>query len=204
MMTRNLEFLFEISSLRNVRRSWIQQFGITVANLSEHTFRVVWIALMIAIEEKNSNIDRIVKMALIHDIAESRTGDATPVQKKYVKMNEEEALSDMLEDLGFKEEFMELFEEYHERKTIESKIVKDADNLDVDIELAELVEQGHKLAIEIQDRRRREMDPYFTESARKLFKELDFVKPRDWHYRVRDYKKDEHGRICKMNVKIKD
>ena len=40
-----------------------------------HTLRVAWIATIIAKNESNADLAKVVKMALVHDIAESRTGD---------------------------------------------------------------------------------------------------------------------------------
>ena len=73
--TRDIEFLFEVGSLRNVQRGWRQHFGLDVANNLEHTFRVMVLALMIARKEGVKDEEKVMKMALVHDLAETRTVD---------------------------------------------------------------------------------------------------------------------------------
>ena len=68
--------------------------GMDCANILEHTFRVMFLALAIARGEKVKDEEKIIKMAMIHDLGESRTGDPNYVQKVYVNSNESRALKD--------------------------------------------------------------------------------------------------------------
>ncbi|MBI1863035.1 HD domain-containing protein [Candidatus Microgenomates bacterium] len=61
--TKDLDFLYEIGSLRHLVRTWTQFVRSDVANVSEHIYRVVWIALMIAKHENVTTTDKIMKMA---------------------------------------------------------------------------------------------------------------------------------------------
>jgi 5'-deoxynucleotidase YfbR-like HD superfamily hydrolase len=71
---RDIELLFEIGCLRYIDRIWKRFLNHDSSNLSEHIFRVVWIAITIAKYEKKVNLEKIILMALSHDIAERRTG----------------------------------------------------------------------------------------------------------------------------------
>ena len=137
--------LFEISAVRRIDRTWKQFFGQEVSNDAEHTFRVAWIALTLARYEEGVNYEKLLKMALLHDLAESRTGDATSLQKKYTKRKELEAVRDIFSGTVHEKEMTELFEEYEKRETIEARLVKDADHLDVDLELREMGVKGSPL-----------------------------------------------------------
>lgn len=141
---RDIELLYEIGSLRNVPRGWRQHLAVDCASDLEHTMRVMYLALALARREGAGNEELIMKMALTHDVAETRTADHSIVQKVYVEEHEEEALHDMLAGTSLTnlEDVVRL---YRERTTIEAKLVKDADNLDIDLELKELEEQGHQL-----------------------------------------------------------
>lgn len=141
---RNIDFLYEIGSLRNVPRGWRQHLGFDVASDLEHTIRLIWLALLISRMEKQGDENLIIKMALVHDIAETRTSDLSYVQKVYVKADEERAADDMFKDTIFGD-LREVIKQYEKRDSIEAKIVKDADNLDVDLELKEIEELGSKL-----------------------------------------------------------
>lgn len=70
---RDIEFLYEIGCLRFIPRAWQQLLVPSGANLAEHILRVMWIAIVIAKYEK-ADIDKVIKMALVHDVSESRTG----------------------------------------------------------------------------------------------------------------------------------
>ena len=182
MSKRDLEFLYEVGSLRYLPRQW-RRFGLIDAqNITEHHFRVIWLALVIAAREGVKDTDRIVKMALIHDVAESRTNDADYISRQYVEHKEEQAISDILEKTSLQKEFMDLWREYEDRQTIESKIVKDADNLDVDMELRELGARGLELE-SIWEKHRTPLAAknLYTESAKQLYKEIRASSPDDWH-----------------------
>src|SRR3989344_1287439 len=78
MAKRDIDFLFEIGSLRNVPRAWQQVLTGKVQNVSEHIFRMTMVAWMIASKE-GANTSKVVKMCLIHDLAESRIGDSEAI-----------------------------------------------------------------------------------------------------------------------------
>ena len=65
---RDIEYLFEISSLRNQARGWTQQTGMKCASVLEHTVRVIFLALLLARKEGVKNEEKIMKMALVHDL----------------------------------------------------------------------------------------------------------------------------------------
>ena len=143
---RDIEFLYEIGSLRNTQRGWRQHLGMDCANDLEHTIRVAWLALIIARYEGGADEAKILNMALVHDSPETRVSDLSYVQKAYIdtKVPEQRAVDDMFRDTSVSD-FADIFKEFEERACLEAKIVKDADNLDVDIELKELEERGSQL-----------------------------------------------------------
>jgi putative hydrolase of HD superfamily len=181
-LERNLHFLFQLGSLRHIERSWRQYFGTEMATDLEHTMRVIFIALMLAKMEKKGDESLIIKMALIHDLAESITGDLTPIQKKYVTIDEEKAVQDMFDRTSL-EEYIIIAQEYRSRSSIESKIVKDADNLDIDIELREMLERGHGLPSKWQAGRKKLRDTkLFTTAAKTLWDALQTHDASGWRY----------------------
>lgn len=162
-----------------MQRTWIQFLQTQVANNADHIFRVMWISLVIARHEGVTSEEKILKMALLHDIPETRAPDTNYVSKIYSTRDEEKALNHMLEDTVFAKEFEELFKEYEARETIESKIVKDADNLDVDFELSELYAKGH--AIKEAWQRTNVRKTFFTKTAEAMWDELQTSNPHKWH-----------------------
>lgn len=187
---RDTEFLFEISSFRHIDRAWKQFLHPEAANNAEHTFRVCWIALTLARMEKNANHETILKLALLHDLGESRAGDLNYINKQYATRDEVQAVHDMSSGTVHEKELRKLFHEYEERETLESKIVKDADNLDVEIELREMEACGAQLPQRWNRGRDREIYARLhTGSAKKLWKEIRKTSPHAWHDTVPHFTK---------------
>lgn len=184
---RDLEFLFEIGTLRLIQRSWSRFQSPEFQNLAEHHMRVIWIALIIAAQEKVENTDKIVKLALMHDIAESRTGDVDYLSRQYVERNEKLGLADILHDTSLEKEFLALGKEYEQKKSLEAKIVKDADNLDVDMELREHDFRGHKIVQGWKEHREKVIkNRFYTQTAKNLWDSIQTANPHDWHYKGRN------------------
>ena len=192
---RDIEFLFELGSLRNMQRGWIQHLATDCANDLEHTMRVMWLALILARKHGNCDEAKILKMAMIHDLAETRTSDLSYIQKVYVKANEEKAAHDLLDQTQIND-FEDVWQEYEKRDCIEAKIVKDADNLDVDLELKELEERGQGLPKKWETFRKLVRDEKLhTQEARDFWDELQEADPSDWHLQANKWvKMPETGR----------
>lgn len=181
MNKRDIEFLYEVGCLRFIDRAWKQLLNLGGANLAEHTLRVIWIATVIAEHEK-ADLGKVVKMALVHDVGESRTGDAHYVAKMYTKRDEEKAVEDVFKDTVLAEEFIELWKEYEEQESLEAKIVKDADRLDVEIELQEQSAKGNKIKDAWQKDREEFVYPaLYTEAGKQIWKEISSSNPSDWY-----------------------
>jgi putative hydrolases of HD superfamily len=183
--SRDLELLYEIGTIRNINRAWRQFFGQGFANLAEHHFRVAWIALLLAKREGKVDEGKILKMALCHDLSESRTGDVHHISRQYTQRDEHKAIKDVFNNTALGEEMVALWNEYEERKTLEAKIVKDADWLDVDLELREqaTMSPAHTRAWEKQ---RQVMYRHLhTKSGKQLWKEIQKSDPLKWHMTAR-------------------
>src|SRR3989338_9506397 len=181
-MKRDIELLFEIGALRNLPRAWRHFFNPDVQSINEHIFRVVWIALTPARYEKLKSHEKVLKMALVHDLTEILTGDVHHLSRQYVKRNEKLAVDDIFTQTVHYREMISLYEEYEERKTIEAKIVKDADNLDIQLELREQAARGHSVGtIWNASRDKAVYRKLFTQSAKILWRKIARANPHDWH-----------------------
>lgn len=186
-LQRDVDFLFEMGNIRLIDRMWRRFHNVNFANLAEHHFRVFWIAMVIAAHEENADTAKVAKMTLIHDVAESRTGDVDYLARQYVDRHEELAMKDMLGGSVLEGEFYALWEEYEKRKSLEAKIAKDADNLDVDFELAEQAVSGDPLQRRWQDNRQFvAKEKLYTDTAKRLFEQLGKSDPHAWHVNGRN------------------
>jgi putative hydrolase of HD superfamily len=182
-LQRDVEFLFEVGSLRHIQRTWRQFLNPDFNNLSEHTLRVIWIALMIAKHEKFEDTGKLVKMALVHDLSESRSVDVHYVSRQFADRHEDAAIKDTLGQTALEKEFYELWHEAEERKTLAGQIIKDADNLEVDLELKEQQARGFTLPAKLQPMRVHVAETkFYTKTAKKLWDQIQKSDPNDWHW----------------------
>lgn len=179
---KDIDLLFEIGSFKFINRNWEQYLKVEMSNLAEHHFRVIWISLILAKYEKVKNTDEIIKMALFHDLGESRTGDLARGQKNYATQLEEKAIKDIAKGSVLKNEIYSLWREYQERKSMEAKIVKDADNLDVDFEMREKEIAGYQFPQKWKiGRKKLSETKYYSKTAKKIWKLLQKTNPHNWH-----------------------
>ncbi len=177
---RNLEFLYEMGTIRYIPRVWRQFLNKDFANLSEHHFRVAWIAAMIA-KEEGADAAKAMQMALVHDVAESRTGDVHYLSRMYTKRDEDSAVKDIFVGTSFEQDFLALAAEYEARMSLEARIVKDADNIDCDLEIQEQEANGIRLKETFRMMRYRVHDMLFTATAKRMWEAIQQSNPHDWH-----------------------
>ena len=184
---RDLEFLYEMGSLRFIDRAWKQFLGPSFANLADHHLRVIWLSLILAkMESRKVDLQKIMMMALVHDIAESRTGDVHYISRQYTKRDEAKAIADILKDTVLSQEMSQAWHEYEARESLEAKIVKDADWLDVDLEIQEQKAMGRVHMEAWDDNRTVIAKLFFTQSAKRLWKAIQKSKPHDWYRHARN------------------
>jgi len=183
---RDLELLYEVGCLRFLQRNWRQFLNADFSNETEHSYRVAWIALVLAKYEGVKDTGKVVKMALIHDLGESRSGDVHYISRLYTSRDEELAVEDIFLGTSLRNEMVELWKEYEKRETLEAKIVKDADNLDVEFELREQEAKGETLRKYWLEARKVVFNNLYTASAKKMWKEIQTSNPHDWHFFARN------------------
>ena len=183
---RDLELLYELGTLRHIQRAWEQFLGPGTANLAEHHFRVAWLGMLIGKRER-ADLGKIAKLALLHDVSEGRTGDVHYLSRLYTKRDERSAFRDAMDGTSLDQEFVELWEEYEARQTLESKCVKDADNLDVQLELRERAANGVQLEANwAQVRAGLGSTNIYTKTGRQLWQAIVGSNPHDWHNRAKN------------------
>lgn len=181
-LARDIEFLFEVGCIRHIQRTWRQFLNPDFANLTEHTLRVIWIALILAKHEGVTDTGHLVKLALVHDLSESRSVDVHYLSRQYATRHEDKAIAATLAETSIQEEFLALWHEVEERKTLPSQIIKDADNLDVDFELREQAALGVQLTKDLAPMRKHVGETkMFTETAKRMWQEVQTSNPNSWH-----------------------
>lgn len=115
----------------NTRHSWTSSGR--HESVAEHSWRVALMALLMRDEFPELDMDKVIRMCLIHDLGESFTGDIPSFEKKEEDtQKEDEAFFEWLDTFPspYREEFTELLTEMNELKTGEAKLYKALDNLE--------------------------------------------------------------------------
>jgi putative hydrolase of HD superfamily len=178
-MRESVNFLFEIGMLKRIPRSGYQFLGTGGESVAEHSFRVAVIAYMLAKNEPKADTRKAVLMSLFHDFHEARTGDHNYVNKKYVAVNEDDAINDLARGLPFGQEIASLINEFNSRETIEAKLARDADQIDFILELKRQKDLGNQSAAQwLQYSVKR----LVTGFAKKLADEITCTDSSDWWF----------------------
>ena len=125
-MKQLINFLFEVGMLKRTPRTGYQFLGTGRESVAGHSFRTAVIGYALAKQHPDADIPKTVFMCLFHDLHEARTGDHNYVNKQYVTVDEDRAVSDMAEGLGFGDEIISLTDEFNQAETLEARLAKDA------------------------------------------------------------------------------
>lgn len=129
LMKKLADFVYETNIHSKTPRSGLWFLGSGSQSVAEHLFHTTMIAYTLCYLEPKADKNKVILMALLHDIGEGRTSDHNYVHQRYGRLAEHEAVKDIANTLPFGNEILSLFEEEQEKKTTEAKLVKDADNL---------------------------------------------------------------------------
>ena len=74
-----VDFFHELGKLKGKpRRGWVINDIKNPESIAEHTFRAAMMAWVLGRKKKNLNMEKLLKMAMMHDICEIYAGDTTP------------------------------------------------------------------------------------------------------------------------------
>ncbi len=142
------DLLFEVGMLCKTPRSGYQFLGSGKESVAEHILRTAFVGY--ALCKLNPALDelRVLKMCILHDLPEARTGDMNYVNKKYVAVDEEKAVRELTEGLFFGEDMKASIDEFNAKETPEARAVRDADQLALILQLKEYGDLGNKYSAE--------------------------------------------------------
>ncbi len=172
-------FIFEAGNLKRTKRSGWWFYGDSgQESVADHSFRAALIGMILA-DMEQADTGKVVRMLLLHDMAEARIGDITRYPgKSYINADEAEkrVTEDQTSRLPKKmsEEFSSLVEEYNNCETKEATIAKDADILEL------LSSVREKYGSEHMDKWDKRKNSLKTESAKKLLAAIESTNPFDW------------------------
>lgn len=142
------DFLFETGMLAKTPRSGYQFLGSGRESVVEHILRTVFVGY--ALCRLNPSLDelRVLKMCVLHDLPEARTGDMNYVNKKYVQVDEAKAVRELTESIFFGDDIKRAIDEFNAKETPESQAARDADQISLILQLKEYGDLGNKYSDE--------------------------------------------------------
>ncbi|NND87471.1 MAG: HD domain-containing protein [Nitrosopumilus sp.] len=143
-----LDFLKTAVNLKNIpRQGWIDKINIAnPESVADHTFSMAIIGMLIS-DIENYNSEKILKMVLLHDLAESKVGDITPGQMSSEKKKELEnnAFDKIISNLPekIKNQYFQAWKEYQNNFTKEANLVHQIDKLEMALQAKSYEHKGH-------------------------------------------------------------
>ena len=121
-----------------------------VENVAAHSYGVALLGLALAMSVSPPvDTGRLLAMCLLHDLAEAVLSDLPGPTNRYLPANakaeaERQVLQELLADLPFADEWLDLWDEYRTGNTIEAQLVQDADKLDMVMQAAAYERAGRR------------------------------------------------------------
>jgi len=150
------------ANLKKIKRQgWIDKLSLkNPESVADHSYSMAIMGMIIS-DIENYDSEKILKMILLHDLAESVIGDFTPDEISIDEKNklENNAFSKIIEDLpvNVKIQYEALWKDYQNDKSPEAKIVHQLDRLEMALQAKIYENEGHP---------KEKLEPFF-ESAKK-------------------------------------
>jgi putative hydrolase of HD superfamily len=173
-----VDLFLEAASLKRVPRAgWFQRGVPHVESVAEHSFGVAFMALALADVVNGDSgresgqglldMEKVIVMALLHDLAEVRLTDlpvsAVKLFPKSAKSQAEaSAMGDLLAPLPAQGRWKDLWQEFEDQSSPEGQLVRDADKLEMMVQCLRYEQSGS-----------RGLDEYWEASDQ-----------RAWHYAI--------------------
>lgn len=179
-MDKIADFLFEVGMLSKTPRSGYQFLGSGKESVAEHVLRTVFVGYALCKLDDSLDELRVLKMCVLHDLPEARTGDMNYVNKKYVDVDEEKAVQELTEELFFGEEIKAAIEEFNRKETKEALIALDADQIALILQLKEYGDLGNRYAEEWINFALKRLN---TETGKKLAEKIIKTDSSNWWFK---------------------
>ena len=130
------DFFFQIAGLKKLPRSgWKIKVGLDNSeSVAEHSYMMSVMAMVLS-DLKSLNSEKVIKMSILHDWAESKIGDFMPDEIGNDKKSELEnyAMMEILESLpqSLQSDYQKMWDEFLVRETPEARLVHELDKLEM-------------------------------------------------------------------------
>lgn len=160
-----LDTLIHANRLKWLPRSGWQLRGVDQPeSIADHTYGVTFIAMLLAdLGAPSVDRERVLRIALLHDLAESLVTDLPATLARFLPPEvkhaaERAALTEILAALDAPDEYLALWEEYNTGQIPEAQLVRDADKLEMMLQ-----------AFVYEQRGQRNLDDFWSSHSERTF-----------------------------------
>lgn len=146
-----IELYFKINHLKQLYRTGWLKWGVPkdyAESVGDHTFGTAILSFLLAkIYRPELDVEKVIKLALVHDLGEVYAGDLTkhdgiPLEKK--RNMELDAFKRIFSEIPEGKEFIDLWEEFEYAKSEEAMFVNQIDRLEMGLQALVYEKQGYK------------------------------------------------------------
>ena len=143
-----LSFFRIVCNLKTIKRSgWIHKSKITSAeSVADHSYSMCMMSMILA-EIINLDSEHIMKMVIIHDLAESLVGDHMPddISSEEKQLVEDKAMKKIISKLPnpLRKNYLSIWNEYNDNITVNAKFVHNMDKLEMALQAKEYESEGY-------------------------------------------------------------
>ncbi len=118
---------------RLIRTGWLRHHIKEPESVADHSFRTIFMAMVLG-DILDVDFQKLIRMAVLHDMAEIKVGDITPhsgISRKEKRKMEEEGLRKILGGIPNVNSYIELWLEYEAQESKEAKMLREIDKLEM-------------------------------------------------------------------------
>ncbi|AEK73823.1 metal-dependent phosphohydrolase [Thermococcus sp. 4557] len=146
-----LDLFIEAGNLKKLPRTgWLLRGVSNPESIADHSYRVALITLFLADELRAKgveiDVERALKIAVLHDLAEARVTDIPLTAQYYLDKGkaEKKAAMELFIKTPNPREYFRLWREYEEGLSLEGRLVKFADKLEMLVQALEYERAGFR------------------------------------------------------------
>mgnify|MGYP006418001833 FL=1 len=143
-----IDFFRTVVNLKKIsRQGWIDKVSIeNPESVADHSYSMAMMSMIFS-DLENYDSEKILKMVLLHDLAESKIGDFTPEQiniENKIQL-ENTAFNEIIGHLpdSIKKQYLKIWKEYQENISPESKIIHQIDKLEMVLQAKTYQNEGY-------------------------------------------------------------
>ena len=166
-------FFQYVLQLKSVKRAgWVSKVHVNnPESVADHTFSMCAISMVLS-DMLGLDTEKVMKMVILHDLAESITGDYMPeeITKRHKLSQEKKAMNSILYSLpsNIRSNYIKIWQEYILNKTHVARFVHRIDKMDMILQARRYAKQGYS----------RKLLAHFYNSAYKPFHIYKHATPR--------------------------